>query len=620
MTTFPQNLRISFEKGVHVIFGGNHSGKTTIVNSIRYGIFGLSSINFPDMEKRYFVSRIKEHERRSLNLDTVCLINKRRVSTFRKISLSGNAEINAVFPDQNEGFSKSPISISKEKEYFEALKGEIGTTNSEIIDFIASLLFADEDRNVILWNKNLLSFVTQLLTSSEISAELKKLETNLLEAEQRLNKLRQDYTQRENNQAYNERYLAFLQNDLSKFDKSKLEDYGKELENNKVDLENCRKAIAETSETVESELDNTRNLALQLRNGKAKVDKDAEKLENLNKDFLNAFFRSATSDIYHVGNYVYHKEQCPVCSADLSQEISKHLESKKCPLCGKNDLPKTKSMEEIEKLMMALELEKGNIISLNLSIEQNISSSQKNIDSLNKRLSELHAVEANLLLKINNNRSIEEDLHKRDLLIKQSEQLLTIVKIGRQGIDELSQKINEAVLALANIKESQSKARADAYSESVQIVSKVRQRFSNFVDAATNGELKANISADLVPDLNGRPAFSYTLSQFERTLLDYAFRIAFLSTFAEKTGTSPSLILETPDEIADESYIPYLAKAISSFSNNLSIIITTVNTGMMRQLLSCYPRDEKSRHFTDLVSKGTLTQRKYYEPVITDFG
>ena len=101
--------------------------------------------------------------------------------------------------------------------------------------------------------------------------------------------------------------------------------------------------------------------------------------------------------------------------------------------------------------------------------------------------------------------------------------------------------------------------------------------------------------------------------------MDYAFRIAFLSVFGEKTESFPSVVLETPDEVADESYIPYLAEAIFSFSKNLSVIITTVNTELMRVILNKYDKNESPRHFTDLVSKGTLTQRKHYQESILSF-
>ena len=622
MTTFPQDIRISFEKGVHVIFGGNHSGKTTIVNSIRYGIFGLSSSNLPEgLEKRYFVSRIKEIERKSLDVNTVFLINQRSVSTYRKVYSSGNAEINSIISDDTGTFSKSPLNIDREKEYYDALRSELGKINNEELDFISNLLFADENRNLILWTKNLADSVTRLLSPSERSGQLKALESSLLEAENRLNKLRQDRNLKENKQSQNERYMVFLETNLNESEKSKLEDSGKELENDKIDLENCRKAMANTSETFETELNNRRNLSLQLRNSETKAHELAEKLENLNKDFLNAFFRSTSSDVYHIGNYVYHRKQCPICSADLAQEISLRLDNKKCPLCGKSDLVNHgRSMEEIEKVMTTLEIEKKKIGLISSGIEQDITLSQQKIDDLNKLLSEQHALEASLLLKITNHKSIEEDLHKRDLSIKQSKQLSTVIKNDEKEIQKLSQEIEKVSSEIAGIKESQNNLRIEISSENIKILSKVRQRFSAFVDMATNGELKANLSLELIPELNGRPVFnSDAASQFERTLLDYAFRIALLSIFAEKTGTSPSLVLETPDEVADESYLPYLAKAIFSFSNSMSVIITTVNTEMMRKILGHYEKNERGRHFTDLVSKGTLTQRKFYEASITDF-
>ena len=94
MTTFPQDLRISFDEGINVIFGGNHSGKTTIVNSIKYGIFGLSwNQAVEGVEKRYFSQRIKEINKKSLEISAVYNLGSKTTTVNRTVFSSGTAEI-----------------------------------------------------------------------------------------------------------------------------------------------------------------------------------------------------------------------------------------------------------------------------------------------------------------------------------------------------------------------------------------------------------------------------------------------------------------------------------------------------------------------------------------------
>ena len=153
--------------------------------------------------------------------------------------------------------------------------------------------------------------------------------------------------------------------------------------------------------------------------------------------------------------------------------------------------------------------------------------------------------------------------------------------------------------------------------ESNNALTSVKQRFSNFFNTATNGEKDATLSEELVPILNGRQIFDpAVVSQSEKVLMDYAFRIALLSVCAESSNIVDSIVLETPDEVIDGSYLPSFAQALRSFSTNLSIIITTFSTEMLDLLIQGYDIKGKDKfRLTSLLSpEGTLTQMKYFEP------
>ena len=188
------------------------------------------------------------------------------------------------------------------------------------------------------------------------------------------------------------------------------------------------------------------------------------------------------------------------------------------------------------------------------------------------------------------------------------------INLSEKLIATLDASMKKVEVELGKISELQERTRRAMKTESSKALAKIRNKFSKFVITATNGELSAELSQDFIPILGGRSVFEpEQASQFERTLMDIAFRVALLSLIAERTNTKPSLVLETPDEVTDDAYVPYLAEAILNVSNDLSVIVTTVNSEMMKHLLKGYDQNERTRRMVNLVSKGTLTQRRFYE-------
>ncbi len=623
MTTFPQEKRISFDKGIHVIFGGNHSGKTTIVNSIRYGVFGLSSSSLPEgVEKRYFSSRIQENIRNSLDINTECRLDNVKITTHRKVFSSINAEIEATISKETKNtFSMSQETVVREKEYYDRLRGIMGNIDEQQLDFVSNLMFADESRHYILWSKNLENFVTYFLTSPEIFKEYMTLETEIIKTDIELTKLKQERTQGVNKLQDNERLEKSFERTLKEFEKLDIDQVTEEIESLGNQLEECRTKVAEASNILSIKIKDRSDIVTKIAENKHEIDEIEEKSDDAKKELLKAYLNPQDSDQYHLGRYLYHKKQCPVCSADMSDEINSRLEKRKCPLCGHRDIVDYRSDAKTSDNQFSILTEsKEKIVSLMHSTETNLTKIEGQIEETNMILGQEHAREVALLQRRAEFKSIEESLLRREIILDQLKKISMQKGVFEEAITEIDEKIENTNEKIEKTKQKQDRVRNDMELDAKTALTNVRQRFSNFFDIATNGEESAKLTEHLIPELNGRPVFHYdTVSQFERTVFDYAFRIALLSEFAVRTNTFPSLIIETPDEVTDESYIPHLAKAIFKYCSNLSIVVTTVNTDLMKHLLNNYKGEEKNRHFTDLVSKGTLTQKKFYEVSIKKY-
>jgi recombinational DNA repair ATPase RecF len=137
---------------------------------------------------------------------------------------------------------------------------------------------------------------------------------------------------------------------------------------------------------------------------------------------------------------------------------------------------------------------------------------------------------------------------------------------------------------------------------------------------ATNNELHAELSEDLIPVLEGQTRYRPDkVSQFEQTVMDCAFRVALLKVIGQMTNSTPSLVLDTLDEVTDQAYAPYLADALSDSAQSMSIITTTVNSVIMERLLKRYTPEERKERTFELISRGNLTQRKHYQQKLNDY-
>jgi len=623
MTTFPQDLHISFKKGLNVIFGGNYSGKTTIVNSIRFGVFGLSwGQAIEGVEKRYFSSRVREIERKSLDISTVYHIKPRTVAVHRTVFSSGTAEIEArVSKGSSESLSVLAESVNREKQYYDGLRRHMGLIADEQLKFIPSLIFADENRQPILWSKNLEDFALSLLTSSENIDRLRWIESQLSKTKKDLDRLQLQKDRIIRKNLDNERIEKFLKDSLRKIEEMEMDEYTQEYSRINLEMQECKNRSAQINDALQTGLIQRSDLLSKLNNDqKAIVDLKA-KSEQLEEEFIKAILNPSSPEECHLSRYLYYEKKCPFCLASLSEEINIRLEEKKCLLCGHGALMEYEGdTEEIKRKISILDEERKKLIRLDNKIQTDLDKINDEIERITKSREEEHIKEVALSARIDDLKGIEEDLHRKKVMSRELEEMREQINDNKKLIIETDENIKAVTTEIDKINQLYDETKVAIRTEIDLVLTEVRDRFSSFIDLATNGEVSGDLSPDFIPILNGRTIFYPEFaSQFERTIMDYAFRIALLSVFAEKTKTSPSLVIETPDEVTDESYISYIAKAILNFSSNLSIIITTFNTEIMKQLLSKYkPRDRKKR-LLNLVSKGTLTQRKFYQIPLSEY-
>jgi DNA repair exonuclease SbcCD ATPase subunit len=623
MMTFPSDLRVSFQPGVNVIFGGNHSGKTTIVNSIKYGVFGLSSGQTDEqMEKRYFSHRIRESDRKSLDISIVYNLKPKSTTVERTVFSSGTAELRSTTCKGSQGqLSRSAEIVVHEKDYNDSLRENKGALNDEQLRFIQSLIFADENRTPVLWSKNLEDLILDFLISPENNEKLKMIDSQLRIAKEDLEKTKSAIDQQIRKRSEHERILSFLKERLKKVELQSTDKFVKEYKTLVSDLDECKNKRVELNDVLQSMLTERSDLLTRLSNNQQKLLEIRTQSEELQTSLIKTVINSKDPKEVHFGRYFVYGKKCPFCSADLTAEIKHRQENRKCPACGQGELTSNRvDTGEIERKLDTLDKDKATISESNIRIQKQIEVTNGKIEELTASLKQEHAKENQVSEKLSEIKIVEERLHEKEMISKElkeiQEQVDNVARIMKSTEKE-SEKVTAEMVRIEQLK---NKLRAIVREGLDLALAGIRRRFTSFISTASNGELRGELTTSLVPILNGRSIFyPDQASQFERTLMDIAFRIALLSEFAERMNTTPSLILETPDEVADEAYVPHLAEALSGFSTNLSLVVTTVNSEMMKDLLEKHLPIDRRKRVTDLVSKGTLTQRKYYTPSLSKF-
>jgi hypothetical protein len=624
MTTFPQQKRANFEKGLNVIFGPNHSGKTTIINSIRYGIFGLSLCHIPDsVEIKYFSSRINEKQRKSLDISTVYNIKSSTIAVNRVIFSSGSPTIEANVSHNSENALSIPtITIDHEKDYIDYIKTEMGI-NPDNLALMSDLLFADENRQTFLWLHEIDQFILDLLTSSEASNKLNAIDRDLKNAKENLKKM-EDLKKKiilDNSQRHAD--IKLLKKDLEKIEKSEV---GKSIEERKnviIDLQQLRNKISQSTDSLNQALQTKLSLMRQIDSNTKKIEKLNLKKDNCKADAIKAFLNSGDAEKNHLNKAIYFDKKCPICYSDLTMQINSRLNSQKCPLCGEGSVPGDgKDIDEIQGLIKEIDNEIKTISEVKLQLEDKVETSDHHLTTITQEIEKYRLMENNLLDKLNKSKSFEEELFNKELIIRQIKGIDLAIENNTKKQSLTESEINELNISVDKLETLYLKTTQSNKLEINNALESLKQRFSTFISLATNGEKTGTLSEQFVPILDGRPIYNPAIvSQSEKILLDYAFRIAIVSICAENSNTVASMVLETPDEVIDGSFLSSTSQAIRYFSSNLSIIVTTFNTDIIELLLKGYDLEGKNRQrLTNLLTnEGTLTQKKYYEPKLVKY-
>ena len=344
-------------------------------------------------------------------------------------------------------------------------------------------------------------------------------------------------------------------------------------------------------------------------------------IEDLKGAKYRAILKSTDPEDIHITKHLIHEKRCPYCDANLAPEISKREEEHLCFLCGnKIGSPEAKGIPELNLQISSKEQElRLNLESVKTLISQ-LSAADEELATLDEEIKQTLLKDKEYSQQLEGLSQVNQYRIRANLVDENLKAIVERLRTDSLEYERLENSTTSLKNEVTEIENLQRKGEELAKTRSREIFNAVSSKFSEFSRLATNGEMEARLGDDMIPTLQGRSIYSVEdASQFERTILDVGFRIALLSTIAEIANSTPFLVLETPDETADESYVNHLAKALTKVSPNISLLITSSNTDFTKTLLSSLPELERKNRFLDLSGVGTSTQKSYYTPMISQW-
>jgi DNA repair exonuclease SbcCD ATPase subunit len=624
LTTFQHDLNVRPLVGMNVIFGGNYCGKTTIVNAIKFGLFGLTlNRTNEEVSARYFASRIKMRERNSLDVIASFMLGKRLVTAKRTLYSSGSGELDVQIVDAAATPSGGVIgSFSTSHDYQGALCEMMGLDSEEEVEFVLNLLLADEDRHTILWHEDCERMVLKLLIPQQEYAQLGWLEREIEKKKSEVDTVSTNAQAVAKRIDQEETVARFLE---SNADRLKLASSDEVLQR-MAHLRSQRDALSEQLQKLRGEMAN----ALEAKSSKLKELAMLEseknvvvaKIDSIRIEKYKAILRSGDPEGIHIVKYLIYEKRCPFCEADMGAAVTERETNHLCVFCG-NEIGAPHGIHGIDELNKAIEDEEKH----ENQSKQALLQTKSEIDEIDAALkgieAKAHSVQEEEYEVLSGLRQLKEteDLEQQALVVgRELQSVREKIKEDNFEHERLNKSLEKLRTELMETQQLLEKGSDLARNKMSEVFARVNTQFAKFVRGATNGELEAELSPDMLPSLKGRKIFEVDdVSQFERMVLDAGFRIAVISCLAETAGLKPLIVFETPDDIADESYLRHLARTLVDFGRDLSILVTSSNTTFTKALLEDYDSAARKLRLLDLSVSGTMTQKSYYVPLITQW-
>jgi ABC-type lipoprotein export system ATPase subunit len=577
-----QVVEYDFIYGVNVILGGNGSGKTTFINTIKYALIGLynretMSKIYKDeyREKRgigsysYFKDRMNPDQNNKTSKVTLTFsVNDKIFTVCRDLYEPKvvSAQVNYMNEEKNilgriisqkdfdsytvdDYEKKDSLQYKLEKEVYEACGF---SSFDDLIRFVNYVLIFDEKHDTILWN----SEFQKTLMLNYFG------ETHLMEKHAKLKNEAKYYDSMARHRSEDQRAISKVidkyKNKENNVQSQKDDNIPNQIRKLEASISNFNNDLYESRFQLKEQISNQSKIRLSISQINLSISELEDKLYNSMWGKLN--------DNYQKYQNSLKQNICPMCFSEIKETIK--IDNGHCIMCNSeikhyNSNTNPAEVELLETLM--IELDKQNK-SLSF-ITTEITNLESKISNLNEKINKIKINLINLQSKKTYN--TEENKSDNDLnaFEKRYQELelekikyATISKKKRDEVREIDNLINQKQIEIT---------------KKLSIVfQEYSYRFTGMPSYLTYSDNKEK-EKQYIPVINEIKRYDEdSLSESQKFFIDQSFRMSILDYFY----TTPSFfICETPNSSLDVAYEKNAAELFIHYLNKTNKLIITTN-------------------------------------------
>jgi chromosome segregation ATPase len=631
LSLYRRPIKTKISSGLNLIIGGNGIGKTTLVNTILFGLVGTeeyeringTKVKSPLVDEEYFQGRLDPRDYDRAKVTLTIGVGKSEITVTRALERPRIIDLSVKRAGKRTAETIKGSSAKLEDKYQDLIKELLSVREFEDFVFVvANLLIFDETRRTLAWNSSVQNRVIRLLfLDQKFDEEYSKYENLYTQYDTRgrhKSEERKDIRRTIDDWLKTKREP--VNTDDSDAEQQKLEFRVAELQ---ITLSNLSNEIDELEESLNSEIGRLRDLNSQADELELRRAPLSDTLNNLETEFYSRVYEQVPAEYAVLLEALINRGICQFCNSSGKEIKATGRQLKEQGLCIVCRSP-IKYPEETDESNARESL----IAQINStrSILREVESDQKGlIDAQTSSRDEIKSLQLSLSEKARARRDADLELtetRSKLIVLSGDESAEGQRDEWLEAQNQRISKLNDEIDNLYRKRDDAGKRLKELNEKVVEVLHDINDQLSPlFSDFASNFlgtpcELVVTQRKGRKPVAFMHPKFLekersniYQVSESQRFFIDQAFRMALISWFAESKGQLTFCIVETPEGSLDLAYEQNVADMYLRFANQGHAIIVTSNlnsSNFLNQLLVNLGSADRGQ-ILDLLAYGRLS-------------
>ncbi|MSP12339.1 MAG: hypothetical protein EXR62_05205 [Chloroflexi bacterium] len=652
LSLYTQPIEQTMYPGINMVIGGNGIGKTTLINTVLFGLFGnapYEKLNAKTgrvdsvvlVDKEYFKGRIDPQDQDFAQVMLTIGIGSYDITVTRalyrprilRLEIQDNEKSNIQTFDSSQG--------ELEDIYQDAIQRLLEIEQFEHFVFLVSnLLVFGEERNTLVWDTEIQNRVIRLISLDrefdkrfdDLSEKGTKFDTTARHMSETRKDIRNaiDRWLKQKNEALGESIFT------SDEEKENLEIRLAELQ---TEIDRIEEKIAEIKVSLEDEVAQLKTYSAEMDRLELTKIPLLERLEEFEKAFYSNIYQNVPPQYIVTLEALIKQGTCQLCGTKgvhLKNLGLKLKEEGRCIVCRSSVNYSQESTSGEAEDNLAVEINK-----LRTQIEKLDSDQKTYIQAQTSSNIEIKRIQETITQKSRDKNRLETekiDLKSKFITSTESE------PFSDPRRDEWLDKQNREIIELDSQIETLYRKRDEARSELqilndelIQVLHRINEEltrlFSHFASRFLGTDCELVISqktkvgkpiAYMYPRFHSKDREGVTqVSESQRFFLDQAFRMALITWFTQASGQQTFYIVETPEGSLDLAYEKNVADMYIEFGSYGHSIIVTSNLNSSNFLGGLYDqlgeKQEKEKRTLDLLKYGRLSSVQKQQKHLKNF-